>query len=138
MAETVQPVPAWTAQQSPLPPWGWPQVPFTQLLGEQQSVLLTQEPPLGWQTGAFAQTPFRQELLQQSVFAAHPAPSWAHASEHWLFVHVLPLQHSALTLQKSPSWWQAWQVPCVQMLEQQSLASVHVSLSILQEPQVPW
>jgi hypothetical protein len=53
-------------------------------------------------------------------------------------LHVWPLQHSVLSVHAWPAATHAAQTPALQMLEQQSLASVHEAPSSLQAPHLSW
>jgi hypothetical protein len=65
---------------------------------------------------------------------AAPAPSqhvpWA--------LQVAPAQQTPPPAHDAPGCLQGWQMPALQMSEQQSLARVQAALSGLQAPHLPW
>lgn len=83
----------------------------------------------------FLHAPFtHSKPLQQEFSAPHAAPSGA---QHSPDSQARGLQHSALVVQDVFAGAQAAQVPALQMLEQQSLASEHVERSGLQALHFP-
>jgi len=109
-----------------------PQVPLMQLLPLQHCEVELQASPAGKQV---AHTPATQNFCpvpqhSEGFSQAEPTP----AQQVWP-LQVLPLQHAALPPpQESPTPEQCWQMPLLQMFEQQSLASVQTSLSPEQLP----
>jgi hypothetical protein len=128
------------AQQSAVvpqpPPAGAqpPQVPAVQAFPLQHSAELLHASPRGRQV---AQAPAMQNFCvvpqhSLALVQAEPTP------EQQVFVlgsQVVPLQQAEPPPpQNSPTAEQCWQTPLLQMFEQQSLASVQVSLSMEQLP----
>ena len=103
-----------------------PQVPFTQFLPPQQSALLLQDSPSGRQAAHMPATQNFPPAQQDSGPVQGPPTGEQQNSP----LHMLPEQQAALPPpQSSPGPEQCWQVPPLQMLEQQSLARVQDSLS---------
>lgn len=99
-------------------------------------------PPLHWVLAVHAAPGARRPQLPPTQLSPlQQSASWEQvpcaAAQQAPAVHVVPLQQSCWPAQAAPAAAHIWQVPSLQMFEQQSDASVHASPSPEQSPHFP-